>query len=188
LPVNDLYELLNCEIIHRAVLFLDIMTRQDAVSRIQWGQVAKWSKLDLSNMGLVEIPEEIENLAFLVKLDLSRNRLDSIGPILRLSAITKLTLAHNELRELPEALSEFTVLRVLNVSRNLFTKFPMVICQLSGLRELYIAHNKISSLPLALGNVAGLESLNVSHNVLNFVPGTNSDDRNTSADLRFSPH
>jgi len=65
------------------------MTIHDALSRIQWAQVAKWSKIDLSGFNLREIPEEIQTLVYALKIDLSRNYLTSINPLLKLSAVVK---------------------------------------------------------------------------------------------------
>ena len=71
------------------------MTLHDALARIQWAQVAKWSKIDLSNFQLQDIPDEIRALVYAVKVDLSRNQLTGINPLLNLSALTKVFRRRN---------------------------------------------------------------------------------------------
>jgi len=161
--------------------------------------------LDLSEMGLSEIPERIGYLQHLRLLDLSNNLLalqpDSLNRITTLSQLQSLNLSSNELVELPselgeltqlqslyifrnkitflpESLGQLTQLEEINLNQNLLTSLPNSFTNLSNIQKIYMGSNKFRSLPLCLKNLHQLRSLFVWGNLLESLPSWIADFKN----------
>eukprot|EP00698_Gefionella_okellyi_P018978 TRINITY_DN575_c3_g1_i2.p1 TRINITY_DN575_c3_g1~~TRINITY_DN575_c3_g1_i2.p1 ORF type:complete len:728 (+),score=149.47 TRINITY_DN575_c3_g1_i2:24-2207(+) len=144
---------------------------QSPYSRIRWAALSKYKKLELSADDLAELPEELQQLAPCIeKLDVSKNRLESVGCVSVLRRLTKLNMCCNRLIELPVEFADLTSLVELNLSQNSFYVFPSVILQMSWIEILFIAHNQLSMLPEGLDSMQGLVQLNVSNNLLRRLP------------------
>ncbi|XP_012287383.1 E3 ubiquitin-protein ligase LRSAM1 isoform X2 [Orussus abietinus] len=68
------------------------------------------------------------------------------------------------------ALSDLSLLTVLDLRSNVFTNLPPEIAHLSSLQELYLQENNIKKLPSEIGCLANLSILNVSKNNLKSLP------------------
>ena len=93
--------------------------------------------LEVSSVGLYEIPREICRITSLTKLNLSDN---------------KIQLIRNDLIALEN-------LEIIDLSENNLKIFPQVLCSLSLLMDLNIGHNKIARLPVQLGRLTNLKKL-----------------------------
>lgn len=96
--------------------------------------------VDMSNQGLLKVPESVFNSTNTELLDVSHNNLDG-----SLQA---------EVRHLQK-------LKVLDLSHNNFTGVPAEIGQLSELVTLDLSHNPLTGLPHELGNLKKLKTLNL---------------------------
>lgn len=122
-------------------------------------------ELDLSSMGLTELPQSLGELTQLHALNLSSNRLE----------------------RLPESLAQLTKLRSLNVRGNELSAVPRSFQKLSEMRSLDLADNRLSRLPEWLGHLKQLQSLNASYNELSTLPEPLTELRKlTSLDLSYN--
>lgn len=136
------------------------------------------TKLDLSYMGLTEVPEAIASLTQLQSLDLSSNQLTKVPEAI--AALTNLRYLkvgsdefsdyNNQLMALPEAIAALTQLQVLDLSYNQLTALPEAIASLTQLQWLDLSNNQLTELPEAIAFLTQLQWLNLSINQLTEVP------------------
>ena len=121
-------------------------------------------KINLSGLGLTEIPAEVFQHTNLNKLVLSRNAITRIPKeIAKLKKLEVLDLTYNELDSLPAPVFKLPKLRVLAVGHNRIKKFPAQMVG-SSIEELIADHNHIREIaPEALD---GLKKLVISYNPL----------------------
>ena len=152
------------------------------------------TELDLSSMGLSEIPESIGQLSELQSLSLSDNnflrlptalnrltelktlRLCRSGQtefpecVKNLRRLSRLDLRQNQIETVPTWVAELWDLRELDFSRNELTALPESLCALWQLQTLNLSENQLTTLPESLGQLPQLRSLNVSSNELTALP------------------
>jgi len=105
--------------------------------------VPNGDKLDLSNQGLTQVPQNVFKLTNLQELNVSNNKLTGALPA--------------EIRHLQN-------LQILDASNNQMTGVPAEIGQLENLRILNLSNNQLTGLPYELGNLKKLQVLNLSGN------------------------
>ena len=136
--------------------------------------------LDVSYNQLTWLPESLEMLTGLVRLNVSHNLLSSQLPpgVLHtlnwecLGELRELDLSHNCLTTLPGTFSGLRELRVLNLRANALHGLPSgVLRGLVSLRVLRLDHNFLARLPAELGLLKRLDTLHASHNQLRDIPG-----------------
>jgi len=116
--------------------------------------------LDLSNLGLTELPKSIGQLSQLVTLKLYNNRLTTLPEfVTRLWQLQALFLSRNRLATLPESINQLWQLRALSLSSNQLTTLPESIGQLTQLLTLSLDDNYLTSLPESLKKLTELERL-----------------------------
>lgn len=81
--------------------------------------------------------------------------------------ITRLTLSHNKIRELPPGLANLTNLEILNLSNNHLKELPVSISSMPKLRILNVSINRLDTLPRGFGAFPVIEVLDLSYNNLN---------------------
>jgi internalin A len=116
--------------------------------------------LDLSGLGLTQVPPEIGQLAKLELLSLHNNQLTSLPPeISLLAALDTLALFNNQLTTLPPEISQLGALQLLYLGRNKLTSLPQEIIQLVALEMLDLSGNDLTSLPSEIGQITELTQL-----------------------------
>jgi internalin A len=96
-----------------------------AEERIDATQKSQETHLDLSGLGLQELPASIGQLTQLIGLDLSGNNLVTLPEGLgQLKWLARLLLKENQLTTLPDALQQLKHLYWLNVDRNKLRSLP----------------------------------------------------------------
>ena len=111
----------------------------------------------LDDNALTELPASVLELTHLEKLRLSRNKVGSIPPQVRmLQALTELALDNNELVELPVTVGDLPELRYLNVRQNKLVALPD-LGDLSKLTILAASSNALVAPPPGLERLANLE-------------------------------
>jgi hypothetical protein len=127
--------------------------------------------LDLSNMGLKEIPKEVFDLVKITNLGLSRNQLTSLpSDIGKLVNLKELYVSNNQLTSLPSEIGKLVNLKELDVSRNRLTSLPSDIGKLVNLEILFVSENQLTSIPSDIGKLVNLKELWVSNNQLTSLP------------------
>lgn len=151
--------------------------------------------LNLSDCEIRHLSNKIVRLKLLVKLDVSKNYLQSLPPSLaQLKDLEEFDCSENEITSFPSQLLKLRDLKSLVVSYNKLTSLPGPIASLSSLTKLHISYNSIpklpddfaslaptlqefayggnaiAELPDSLWELVNLTDLDVSQNTLSFVP------------------
>jgi hypothetical protein len=144
---------------------------QEAERRIEAARREGATTLDLSGMGLTEVPEAISSLSLLTALFLSSNHLTSLpDSILSLSQLNTLFLSNNELSSLPDSILSLSQLTALFLSSNRLISLPDSISSLLQLNTLYLSNNQLSNLPSSTTSLTKLTTLDLSRNELTRLP------------------
>ncbi|MBD3214815.1 MAG: hypothetical protein GF311_19545 [Candidatus Lokiarchaeota archaeon] len=109
------------------------------------------------------------------KLDLKEcyiEDLNKVKGLFELTALKKLELGNNLLKEIPEDINKLKNLEFLSLSSNQLKKLPNSIGELKNLKTLDLSSNQIDQLPSSLGNLTSLEILRVDRNNLITIPNS----------------
>ncbi len=111
--------------------------------------------LNLSHLGLTQVPPEIGQLSFLKELLIADNQLTSLPPeIGQLSALKQLDLDNNQLTSLPPEIGQLSALTRLDLDNNQLASLPPEIGRLSALMWLDLHNNQLTSLPQEMGQLS----------------------------------
>ncbi|MEG4006095.1 leucine-rich repeat domain-containing protein [Microcoleus sp. Pol11C1] len=157
------------------------MTREEAVRRIDRAAEEKLTQLNLSGLGLEELPPEIDKCTQLETLVLGKwdeekeellgNKLTEFpDAVLQLTNLKILNLSNNEITSIPDAIGKLSNLTQLDLSNNQITYIPEVIGKLSNLTELYLFNNQITYIPEVIGKLLNLRGLFLSRNQITSIP------------------
>jgi len=131
--------------------------------------------MNVSSQDLDLVPDSIFDMAdSIAELDMAYNSLVNIPESLCQSLInvTSLSIAGNELTELPCTISSLSQLVDLNVSANKLTSFPSNIVSLSKLRIFNFSDNEITKLPAEFGRLTALNTVMGYENQIQHLPDT----------------
>lgn len=129
----------------------------------------------MSNKSVKKVMEETRNRGY-EEVDLQDKNITNVADIpylLNMRNITTLTLSHNRITKLPDAVANLTSLENLNLFNNDLETLPITICNLPKLRFLNCGINKLKELPKGFGACPTLEVLDLTYNNLtdNSFPG-----------------
>ncbi|XP_063987269.1 E3 ubiquitin-protein ligase LRSAM1-like isoform X2 [Diachasmimorpha longicaudata] len=125
---------------------------------------------DVSDCGLKNVPSGVYSLCKVFRkkeLKLEKNRLSSLtggGALSDLSLLTVLDLSDNEFTSLPSEIRSLTSLEELYLQNNGLRKLPEELTELPKLIKLNLSNNKLKSLPETMGNLKTLNILDISNN------------------------
>jgi Leucine-rich repeat (LRR) protein len=125
--------------------------------------------LNLSSNKFNFIPKSIFYLKHLVFLDMSDNRIKFIDEILfgKLYSMRNLNLSRNNIKYIPETISNMSDLEELNFSKNEIINLPNELIYLKYLKKLDISWNKIRLIqPNYFSNLYSLEELYCNNNLI----------------------
>ncbi len=144
------------------------MTREEAVRRIDRAAEEKLTELDLSGLGLEELPPEIGKCTQLETLVLGRVN------EWRVAADGKMTPqpTTNQLTSLPEELRSLGNLRSINLSGNPFGMIPELLLEMKQLESLNLTSIGLTEISDAIGKLSNVIKLNLSHNPIARTPDT----------------
>ncbi len=161
------------------------MTREELLQLIDRAASEGSKVLDLSGLGLEELPPEIGKCTQLQRLILGKwidedefdeyeglgNKLTALPrEIGQLTNLKILQLGFNALSSLPDEMSQLVNLKALHLPKNQFTQLPDCIFQLHQLVYLGCRENQISILPPQIQNLKLLETLGLGENQLQCLP------------------
>ncbi|MEG4628778.1 leucine-rich repeat domain-containing protein [Microcoleus sp. AR_TQ3_B6] len=164
------------------------MTREEAVRRIHRAAEENLTQLDLSGLGLEELPPEIGKCTQLETLVLGKlekgewvdgnltpklitNHLSALPEELRsLVNLRSIDLSGNPFGKIPELLLEIKQLESLNLNSIGLKEIPKEIGQLSNLTELNFRYNQIIQIPEVLGQLSNLTVLHLFNNQIAQIP------------------
>lgn len=152
------------------------MSLQEAERRIAECRETQNPELDLSRLGLTELPETVCELTHLQTLTLGdwfgeTNRIHTLPDAMsQLTNLMVLDLSENQLTMLPDVITQLTNLTELNLSGNQLSILPQAISQLTHLHRLYLCSNQLSALPPTISKLSNLWTLDISGNKLSIFP------------------
>ncbi|XP_057845643.2 plant intracellular Ras-group-related LRR protein 7 isoform X2 [Cryptomeria japonica] len=129
---------------------------------------------DLRGLILFNVPDSAQKLSAVSKLDLSNNNMrDLPESVTSLMNLRILDIRSNQLKSLPRFMGRLTKLKVLNVSGNSIAELPESIQDCSTLEELIADFNELKRLPESLGfDLVQLRKLSLRSNKLSFLPAS----------------
>ena len=138
--------------------------KHEALDRFREERKKKTGSLDLSKLGLRELPGTVGSLTDLKALVLDHNRLTSLpGEIGKLSGLRVLSVSDNQLGAVPPEIWKLSGLTNLDLSDNQLSEVPEDIGRLTALTQLNLQNNNLKTLPRAIGHLP-LETLSISGN------------------------
>jgi len=165
-------------------------------------QARQSGQLNLSNRGLVGVPEKVWTIGEMdkqeedrlrgglsldnadggekwwdqvdmTKLILACNKISAISnKIENLGALTVLDIHDNQLETLPETIGNLERLNKLNLSHNRFQVMPVGLYKLRELRNLQMNNNRLEEIGEKISDLDMLSYLDLSHNSLKKLPGS----------------
>lgn len=145
--------------------------QEEALLRIREAKDEGLEKLDLTGLGLEELPTEIWKLSQIKTLYLNQNSLRSVSPnIDRLSELEQLSLTANKLSSLPPEIGSLNNLKLIFLNRNQLKTLPSEFWDLVNLIGLYLAENQLAQLSPEIIKLKNLERLYLNHNQLLSLP------------------
>jgi internalin A len=153
----------------------------DLLSLINQAHDENWEELDLSGMGLTELPIEIGMLTGLKRLVLGkydREKREYVGNsfteipevVFELKQLEELLIAKSQITEIPDSIGQLTHLTQLDIWDNQITELPESIGQLTNLTQLGLISNQIMELPESIGQLTNLTLLDLSSNQITDIP------------------
>jgi Leucine-rich repeat (LRR) protein len=147
---------------------------EEARRRIAECKATRATELDLGGLGLVELPDEIDQLVWLKRLHLGHDgqhrESDHIGGRDRPP-----NGGRNSIRELPSSIDALSRLEYLDIAFNQLTELSPCIKRLSALKYLALSGNNLTALPAEIGHLAKLQVLTASNNRLTAIPAEIGD-------------
>lgn len=146
------------------------MTQDELLEIIDRGAKFEGSVLDLSGLGITELPPEIKKLRALRKLILDDNHLTDLPPeIGELKNLESLWIRNNSLRTLPQEINCIPNLYEILLNENRFGSIPDSIVSLKRLTRLNLQGNNIRGLPDGLYKMSDLRFLALGRNSIRHI-------------------
>lgn len=140
-----------------------IMTESNIENRIATAE--RSYRLDLSGMGIAEIPAGIWNLDHLEEIDLSFNSLSNLPDLFdRFPHLSVLNLGDNQITELPPSISSCTKLQIIQAERNQLSDLPNEFVKNARWKVFGLSGNKFKKLPKWLSKLDFVNLLAVDRN------------------------
>lgn len=144
---------------------------REALRRIREAKEKNLTELDLTKLGLTQIPEEVFELTELKMLNLNHNRLTTIpNEIVKLAKLKGLELFDNQLITIPDIIEKLKNLTLLDFGRNHLTSIPELIRKLLNLTAFAVDENQLALIPEFIGELRNLRTLNLDHSQLTTLP------------------
>ena len=153
--------------------FLEISKTSLKALPSQIGDLTNLTRIVICYNNLTSLPTEISNLKKLKFFDVSHNAITELpSELSELNELQSLNLSSNQLVALPN-ISNMLNLVTLNISYNLFTAFPVVICEskLIHFTDLLANNNLITEIPAEIQMLSSLKVLDLSENKISSIPG-----------------
>jgi hypothetical protein len=146
-------------------------TVNEVKTRIRLCRENRSYSLDLSDLGLEQVPHEIKELKSLQSLNLSENALTELPDFIgSFASLKHLNISYNRVAALPQEIGGLACLETLNIRCNVITAIPDTIGNLAMLSSLDASHNRLSALPETLNALSLLEHCNIKGNYIPHLP------------------
>lgn len=141
-----------------------------AIQNVKYNEMDEAIELDLSKLGISELPTEVWDLKSLERLDLSSNRLTALPKqISQLNNLIHLDISHNNINTFPDDVLRLLRLRFLYIRNNGISNMPLNISELKNLYSLHLSYNPISYLPDSIISLQDIQIIDISNtHILSF--------------------
>jgi len=124
-------------------------------------------RIDMSNKGITQLPDELGYLENLQILDASDNEISQFPDTLtRLQSLTHLNFSNNRITHVPRFIGSLYNLKDLDLSNNMIVELSDDIGKLHNLNMLRLNDNKLSALPQSIWKLEKLQGLYLKGNNL----------------------
>ena len=148
-----------------------VTTKAELLRLIDRAADEGWTELDLSSLGLKELPIEIGKLVNIKKLNLAFNEITYLPDEMKsLTSLEKLDLDCNRHPFFPQSLSSMVQLKIIKLDFCELLQIPSVLFKLPHLNRLNVAYNKISVIPKEIEDLRELQHLKAGGNSLTDFP------------------
>lgn len=132
------------------------------------------SGISLYREGTIKFPEEISQLTYLKKLNLSRMyNLITLPDIFgEITSLEELYLHSCKITQIPDSFQNLTSLRILELNKNKLESFPPFLGKLQSLEFLDLRGNLLSEVPDSIEGLKSLHTLYLNFNKLKRLPET----------------
>lgn len=126
---------------------------------------------DFSSKILTDLPNEMDRLSFVVKLNLFNNKVPTLSTKwAAMDQLIALDLSSNRLSLIPPVLGKLTHLEELNLNKNMIPTLPAEVGHLKSLKKLTMRQNALTALPVEFCELEHLEQLDLAMNTLTALP------------------
>jgi internalin A len=127
--------------------------------------------LDLSRLGLRQLPEEVRSLTWLTRLLAVHNHISEVPEFIgELKELETLRFTFNPIKKLPESLPKLTRLTYLSIAGGEKSAASPAIGELRNLRLLFMSGLKLDQFPNWIPNLKNLETLVLTRNSFKELP------------------
>ncbi len=139
--------------------------------KINQHQPHNFISLDISSMGLPELPSTVFALQSLRELNLDYNKLvDLPSTVSGLRHLQILTIRNNHISFLPDEIGDLSNLKILDFGGNAIKKLPDSITSLSQLQKMDFSENFLETLPTNIGNMKAMVELYLQNTNIQTLP------------------
>ncbi|XP_023025148.2 leucine-rich repeat-containing protein 58 [Leptinotarsa decemlineata] len=130
--------------------------------------------LDISNNGLVELPNLLEYLPLTTLVAKNNNLKYNSLPknFTKCGTLKELNLSGNQITHFPEQILEFVNLKFLYMGGNGLQQISKSIWKLKNLQVVYFGGNQLTEVPLSLGQLQHLQALVLCDNQIENLPSS----------------
>lgn len=129
-------------------------------------------QLNFSGFALKMLPSNSSLWQNLTSIDLSMNEIRELPEaITQIPTLYSLDLMRNNLSRLPKGFHRLTKLNILKLDHNQLTQWPVELGAMSSLRSLSLEGNQITDMSRQIGLLTNLTLLNMSDNKLQYISG-----------------
>ena len=136
------------------------------------GVTLKTGRQEAQRLGLIKMPSEFQDMSHVMwRLSLAHNRIAELDDAMSLCHKLKVLRLHdNMLSDLPNSLSALTGLHDLDLEGNRFELCPYVLSSLTSLTLLRLSRNELIECPVHVCKLTLLEELSLDYNKLSVLP------------------
>eukprot|EP01080_Neovahlkampfia_damariscottae_P004266 gene4266-7602_t len=159
------------EVIKKDGEITEVTTSNEYILSLKEKSMRDSKELDLTNLEIVEFPEEILEWDYLKRILLGKNSISELPSNIDIFGknLKTLDLSQNCLTKLPETFSFLIHLQHLNLGFNQFKEFPKEVLDLT-LKSLDLSFNLLSKIDFELTKMETLEELDLSSNQITDLP------------------
>lgn len=157
------------------IIYSPLISKDKVFGNKAYYQIIEEEIVEISLKGsrLRDFPTVLEDFEFLIKMDLSNNKITDILSLEKLKKLSALNLSRNDFENIPLTIMNLKRLKNLDLSENKIKKIPEILESKftfdNGI-TLNLSNNNISSLPKNLVFFRNVQNIDLSNNQIKELP------------------